>query len=75
MNIDQTGSTDFLNFSEALHHLRWGDKIARRIWSTGQYVQATYTMGDTALRVVGGPRFERGKLTGTEIMAEDWYVV
>jgi len=73
MNIDQSnnnGSTEFLNFSEALNHLRWGEKIARRSWRSNKYAEAVYRNSETTLRVIEG----LGP-TNVDIMAEDWYVL
>ena len=81
MNIDQkqkqqTGSTEFLNFSDALHHLRWGEKIARRCWGTGPYVYAEYINGEeNRLKYVGPNGPTNNWLHGVDIMAEDWYVI
>ena len=79
MNTDQNtkcGSTEFLNFSDALNHLRWGDRIARRNWAKGEYVRALYESGPVSLRRYAG-RFggSQRSLIGSDIMAEDWYVL
>lgn len=78
MNIDQSqpkSATEFLNFSDALHHLRWGERIARRTWNNGRYVEAKYD-GTTALRVKDRDGSHiAGYLFGTDLMAEDWYVL
>lgn len=74
MNIDQNtkcGSTEFLNFSDALNHLRWGEKIARRGWIKNKYAKAVYGgTQPTQLTIRGG-----FNLSGLDIMAEDWYVL
>ena len=69
----QNGSTNFLNFSDALHHLRWGEKIARRAWS-GSYVEVEYYEKETTLYIedMYGRSY---RISGEDIMAEDWYVV
>lgn len=74
MNIDlntKCGSTEFLNFSDALNHLRWGEKIARRGWRKKKYAKAVYGgTSPTHLTIVNG-----FGLSGADIMAEDWYVL
>jgi hypothetical protein len=77
MNIDQSNnaSTEFLNFSEALHHLRWGDKIARRKWTRNRHVQAQYGQDITGIAVITPGFTTHYRLGGSDIMAEDWYVV
>ena len=75
MNIDHHGSTEFLNFSDALHHLRWGEKIARRVWTDGKCVEVRYDEEETHLYISGGYRLDRMKLAGFEVLAEDWFVL
>ena len=78
MNIDQNqqnGSTEFLNFSDALNHLRWGEKIARRKWK-GTYIKVVYGATFTSFRLYDYHGYGiRNSLVGEDIMAEDWYVV
>lgn len=81
MNIEQathnSGTSEFLNFSDALHHLRWGRKIARRSWPAGSFLKAIYNTGATyiirgdSIGRISGPT----SVSGEEIMAEDWFVV
>jgi hypothetical protein len=71
------GTTEFLNFSAALNHLRWGDKIARRVWQPGIYLKVDYH-GRAAPRImVHDPAMVPGVWAGPSgaILAEDWYVV
>jgi len=78
MNTDQknTGTSNFLNFSDALNHLRWGDRIARRSWRKGQSAVVDYRNGDATIRVEGtGHGSVANFLSGVDILAEDWYVL
>ena len=70
------GSTQFLNFSDALNHLRWGDCIARRSWPKGQTVVVDYRISPATIRVEGtGRGIAEHFLSGSNLLAEDWYVV
>ena len=71
---NSNGTTEFLNFSDALNYLRWGERIARRSW-VRKYVVADYS-GQTAGLIVryNGANI-RTTLSGTDLMAEDWYVL
>jgi hypothetical protein len=74
MNIDlnnNNGSTEFLNFSEGLNHLRWGDRVARRGWQEGRYIQLRYP--DMTILHFSG--FGAWQTSQKDILAEDWYVV
>jgi hypothetical protein len=78
MNIDlnnNNGSTEFLNFSEALNHLRWGDCIARRSWPEGDCAMASYHSTPTGLVVVRRRGSMQANMEGEDIMAEDWFVL
>jgi hypothetical protein len=76
MNTDQNikcGSTEFLNFSDALHHLRWGDKIARRAWKGEMYLHIDYIKRRIIVYIDGRvPTVWSGN---EGILAEDWYVL
>lgn len=77
MNIDLSlskGTTEFLNFSDALHHLRWGERIARRSWEK-MYVVVTYYDLNPSIKVVSNDGLIGTSLSGRDIMAEDWYVL
>ena len=75
-NQNNTGSTQFLNFSDALNHLRWGDRIARRSWRKGQSAVVDYRDPDATIRVEGtGHGSEANFHSGADILAEDWYVL
>lgn len=67
-------SSNFLNFSEALYALRWGDKIARRSWGfDGQYLSLDYDA--ETIRWHMGSLYHCWTATPDQILAEDWYVV
>jgi len=73
-----TGSRQFLNFSEALNHLRWGERIARRSWNKDRYIQIQYRPTDNDNRIICYPDYCVPSLwncTVPEILAEDWYVL
>jgi hypothetical protein len=75
-NQNNAGSTQFLNFSDALNHLRWGDRIARRNWRKGQSVVVDYRHPDATIRVENkGYGYTDNYLSGADILAEDWYVL
>ena len=79
MNTDQSntnGSTQFLNFSDALNHLRWGEKIARRQWRSGSYLKAAYGGRRTGIekRDSYGDLLTRN-VSGIDVMAGDWFVL
>jgi len=64
-------SSNFLNFSEALYALRWGDKIARRSWDfDGQYLSLDYSA-----HTIRWQTGDRWLPMSNELFAEDWYVV
>jgi hypothetical protein len=75
MNTDlnsNNGSSNFLNFSDALNHLRWGDRIARRGWKG--HIILNYTDRPAPfLACTGG--WMPWSPTSAEILAEDWYVL
>jgi hypothetical protein len=69
-------TTEFLNFSDALHHLRWGSKIARRSWPTGSYIHLNYDFRTVYAYPADsncGPVLWH--TAPSDIVAEDWYVV
>ena len=85
MNIDQSnnnGSTEFLNFSEALNHLRWGDRIARRGWNgKGMCIQIQYPDVHSKMK---RPYIYMTPVDSicvpwvasqTDLLAEDWFVL
>ncbi len=71
------GSSNCLNFSDALTHLRWGDRVARRIWKDGIYLHTVYRNDGSAFVEMAHP--QQGAIntmiSGTHIMAEDRYVI
>lgn len=69
-------NTEFLNFSDALHHARWGEKLARRVWH-GEYYVVVYGNGSPYLEKRNGwnDRPMSTNVGGTDLMAEDWYVL
>ena len=81
MNLDQknnNGSTEFLNFSDALNYLRWGERIARRTWKPDSYLKANYTGGRSRIelfvkRISSWPVEWRDNCE--DLLAEDWYVL
>lgn len=75
MNTDQNkGSTEFLNFSDALHHLRWGERIARREWKGEMHLWLDYSSHRILLYIEG--RVPLIWSSNSEcVLAEDWYVV
>jgi len=79
MNIapSNNGSTEFLNFSDALHHLRWGNNISRREWKGGAELVMNYNgeVPDFVVVYNHSPRGMDISLESRDIMAEDWYVV
>lgn len=77
MNTDPNsinGSTEFLNFSDALHHLRWGEKVARRSWPEDTWLEIVYGHNETRLWKIEGLGTNRW-VHGIDLIAEDWYVV
>jgi hypothetical protein len=74
-NQNDAGSTQFLNFSDALHYLRWGERIARRSWPQGKSVVVDYRTEATFLVETTQSCNVLRYLTGTDILAEDWYVL
>jgi hypothetical protein len=84
MNTDlnnNNGSSNFLNFSDALNHLRWGERLARRGWSGRANIKINYVPESASAkprieRTRSGDRYsERWYPTQTDILAEDWYVL
>jgi hypothetical protein len=81
MNIDlnnNNGSSEFLNFSEALNHLRWGERIARRTWREGKYIFMEYRNDHApAVRIKTGYTTTHSTWAPCQetILAEDWYVL
>lgn len=76
MNIalnNNNGTTEFLNFSDALNHLRWGERIARRLWNGEMYLRLDYNKHRIILYIE-----DRVPITwsgGADLLAEDWYVL
>ena len=74
-------STNFLNFAQAMEHLRWGEKIARRPWQTGSHIQIDYNVTPPVVpRIVlrvpnDGVVIEDFALPSRHVLAEDWFVV
>lgn len=71
-------STQFLNFAEAMNHLRWGEKLARRNWQPGSHIQIDYEAQPPCLvlRVAHIDMVRtRCELPSHHLLAEDWYVV
>jgi hypothetical protein len=80
MNTDlkpQSATTEFLNFSDALHHLRWGERVARRVWSSGHYVEVLYTNVESPRLLIKNRLAQTTMMHigGHDLMAEDWYVL
>lgn len=76
MNSEQTRSTQYLNFSDALHHLRWGERVARRTWSPGYYIKVAYHRSSTRIMHHSPYAAPEGwRVPSTQLMAEDWYVL
>ena len=77
LNNPNTGSTEFLNFSEALNHLRWGEKVARRSWDTGSYLRVNYRRDRSRIEVTVAAirRTIEWNNNCEALLAEDWYVV
>jgi hypothetical protein len=73
---NSTGTSNFLNFSDALNHLRWGERIARRKWLPGEYIQMDYNGDRTTIffhdEYCADDDWEPSPRM---ILAEDWYVV
>lgn len=74
-NPNQT--TQFLNFSDALNHLRWGERIARRTWKTGSYLKINYTPPRSRIElcVADVGRSMEWYNNCEALLAEDWYVL
>lgn len=71
-----TGTSNFLNFSDALNHLRWGERVARRTWIPGEYIMIDYHEQPPYIVFYN----EWGNVdewwpSARMILAEDWYVV
>ena len=77
MNIDPNGSTEFLNFSDALNHIRWGEKIARRRWANDIYVVVIYKKhgAPTLVKQSQIAGLISSSIHGSDLLAEDWYVL
>lgn len=74
---NNTGTSNFLNFSEALNHLRWGERVARRKWREGQFIQVDYTSEPKA-HIFYHDEFgneDDWEPSDRMILAEDWYVL
>ena len=70
-----TGSRQFLNFSEALYHLRWGERVSRRTWG-GYWLKMDYSQDPP--RILYYPRDAVPVVWAcgqSHIIAEDWYVL
>lgn len=72
--LSNNGSTNFLNFSDALNHLRWGERVARRTWK-----HANLKLHYPEMNILAHNREYDINLqwtpTQSEILAEDWYVL
>jgi len=81
-NSVTSGSTEFLNFSEALNHLRWGERVSRRGWNEkNQFIKLQYPDEHSKMRhpyIYIAP-VNRVLVpwtpTQTDLLAEDWYVL
>jgi hypothetical protein len=76
MTTAQNGTSEFLNFSDALNHLRWGERLARRQWRQGEWIQIDYNTTPTT--IFFHDRFENEDdwcPSPRMLIAEDWYVV
>jgi hypothetical protein len=76
MNTDQNkGTTQFLNFSDALNHLRWGERIARREWKGEMYLWLDYSPERHHILLYIEGRVPITWSGNAGILAEDWYVL
>jgi len=78
MSTDQTstGTSNFLNFSDALNHLRWGERVARRKWQEEEFIQIDYNVSPACLFFHDEWGNEDDwNPSERMILAEDWYVL
>ena len=80
--LNNNGSTEFLNFSEALNYLRWGDRVARRGWNDKnmhiavQYPDQNSKMGRPYIYMVPVDSVPIPWVASqADILAEDWYAL
>lgn len=69
-----SGTTEFLNFSDALHYLRWGERVSRRAWKGTKTIRVKYGQKP---RLISSTRYSDSLWVPDSacLLAEDWYVV
>lgn len=81
-DLNNNGSTEFLNFSDALNHLRRDDRITRRGWNgKGMHIAIQYPDPNSKMK---RPYIYMYPIDGmlvpwvasqTDLLAEDWFVL